>query len=117
MPGEKLYVAKITRSNHASEEALNRRFHLVNQMPPVVCPVCGKKDNDWPERDGLCCNCWCAGWAIVSDAAPEDAKPTLKEVQKTIHRIVINKALLEEFAKKIRAYRANTGTLKRREEA
>lgn len=26
---------------------------------PVKCPICGRIDNGWPLRHGLCCDCWC----------------------------------------------------------
>lgn len=25
----------------------------------VKCPICGKMDNDWEERGGLCLECYC----------------------------------------------------------
>ena len=27
----------------------------------VVCKICGHPDNDWPDRHGLCSDCYC-GW-------------------------------------------------------
>ena len=30
-----LFIVRTAKKQHASEEALNRRFHLVSQMPPV----------------------------------------------------------------------------------
>lgn len=47
---------------------LNSRLATAGKTQ-IVCPVCGEKDNDWPERNGLCCSCWCSAWLMLSDAA------------------------------------------------
>ena len=93
-----------------SDKALAARFKEVSTLPDVECPVCGKHDNDWPEREGLCCNCWCAAWCVIMDAADENEKPHLALVQRLIRDIVHGKKF-REFAEEIMLYRQKTGTL------
>lgn len=38
------------------EEAL-----IASYQRKVTCKVCGRVDNDWPDRHGLCSDCFC-GW-------------------------------------------------------
>lgn len=38
------------------EEAL-----IASYQRKVICKVCGHPDNDWPDRHGLCSDCYC-GW-------------------------------------------------------
>ena len=100
-----------TQENHA---ALDRRFHQTGKLPPVECPVCGMKDNDWPEREGLCCLCWCAAFQLLTTERPKgDKEPSLVDVQRKIGRIVHDAKEYPAFAEQIRKYRESTGTLRR----
>ena len=38
------------------EEAL-----IASYQRKVPCKICGRLDNDWPDRHGLCSDCFC-GW-------------------------------------------------------
>jgi hypothetical protein len=93
-----------------SDKALAARFKEVSTLPDVECPVCGNHDNDWPEREGLCCNCWCAAWCVITDAADRNEKPPLALVQRLI-RDIVHGNKFREFAEKILLYRQRTGTL------
>jgi hypothetical protein len=42
----------------AFNDSLNARLAEATAHP-VACRSCGRRDNDWPPRHGLCCNCWC----------------------------------------------------------
>lgn len=42
----------------ARMEDLNRRLEEA-QLRQIRCTFCGKRDNDWEPRHGLCCSCWC----------------------------------------------------------
>lgn len=53
---------KVTRSR--KDLFLERRNNLEkrirdSQRVLVRCVSCGRLDNDWPPRHGLCCRCWC----------------------------------------------------------
>jgi hypothetical protein len=37
---------------------LNRRLEEA-QKRQIHCAFCGRRDNDWEPRHGLCCTCWC----------------------------------------------------------
>lgn len=72
------------------DAAFNRRYHEAMMRPPVRCIVCGAPDNDWPERDGLCCKCWCAAWCAIVDTARRlrGRTPDVPEVRTLIHGMV-----------------------------
>ncbi len=97
----------------ASGKTLEQRIHEATIAPPIQCPVCGEWDNDWPNRETLCLNCYCAAFCIISDAAPPDDKPTLATIENTIRKIVHSKHRFEQMAEQIKAYRRKTGTLRR----
>ena len=41
---------------------------------PVRCPICGRMDNGWPIRHGLCCSCWCREYNFRYGALGEKTK-------------------------------------------
>lgn len=94
-------------------EYLKGRFAEVATLPRVECPVCGQFDNDWPEREGLCCACWCAAFQLLTTGRPDgDKEPSLADVQRIIGRIVHDGKEYPAFAERIRKYRESTGTLR-----
>lgn len=112
MSGSVLHLVRGEHSGRLLE--LNARFKESTAHPRVECPICGELDNDWPEREGLCCFCWCAGFQWLHENWPKGEElPSLTEVQRMIGRIVHSSHRFEEFAERIRKYRESTGTLRR----
>ena len=102
---------KAKTGNH---EALDRRFHEAFSRQPVECPVCAKRDNDWPEREGLCLECWCAAFQVLTNGIPAgENEPALSEIQAEIGLRVHDGREYPAFAERIRKYRESTGTLRR----
>ena len=97
-----------------SQKELDRRHMLASLLPPIRCPVCGAYDNDWPERDGLCCNCWCAAWCAIVDTARrmQGRTPDVAEVQKIIGNMLNDKNRLQSLSKRILEHRKRTGTIR-----
>ena len=64
-------------------------------MPRVIkkvrCSICGRPDNDWKERGGLCLECYCKKLSKhIFDNIEEGRHPTLEEAS-----VIIKKELNE----------------------
>lgn len=96
------------RMNYAT---LKRKLREAGRVA-VQCPVCGAWDNDWPERGGLCCSCWCAAWCVIVDESRrrDGSTPPVEKVRKTIAKAMAGKAtriLLSHKIMKRRGKRAS----------
>jgi len=113
-----LYVVqhkeKVGRMDYAT---LKRQLQEAGRVA-VQCPVCGRYDNDWPERDGLCCSCWCAAWCAIVDAARAAgrATPDVEKVRKVISWMMEDSERADGLKRMILARRTRTGTFIRRKE-
>ncbi len=56
----KLGTGKIRKRPGAVHAALEEALEA-SYLTKVTCKVCGRVDNDWPDRHGLCSDCFC-GW-------------------------------------------------------
>ena len=56
----KLGTGKIRKRPGAVHKELEDALEA-SYLTKVVCKVCGRLDNDWPDRHGLCSDCFC-GW-------------------------------------------------------
>ena len=112
MSGSVLYSVQGEHSGRLLE--LNVRFKESAAHPRVECPICGCHDNDWPEREGLCCSCWCAAFQWLTNGIPAgENEPALSEIQAEIGLRVHDGREYPAFAERIRKYRESTGTLRR----
>lgn len=53
---------KVTRSRKSlfAERRSNLEKRIRDSQKFLArCAACGRMDNDWPPRHGLCCKCWC----------------------------------------------------------
>lgn len=46
----------------AGQKECDAKFEAIKRLPDVECPACGAYDNDWPDRQGLCFDCFCAAY-------------------------------------------------------
>lgn len=56
----KLGTGKIRKRPGAVHKELEDALEA-SYLRKVPCKVCGRLDNDWPDRHGLCSDCFC-GW-------------------------------------------------------
>ena len=52
----------------------------------VKCPICGKMDNDWKERSGLCLECYCKELSKHVFDKIDNRHPSLEEASNMIRK-------------------------------